>query len=255
MQKKKSDTKIFKGIEIVDNQHAIYIEKINTVAISDLQLGEELYLAEQGVFVPQFQLREILKNLREIFKKIKPDRFLINGDVKHEFGEASSQEWREVIELVNYLKRKVKEVILVRGNHDNYLLNIAGKLGLKVFDPYYLAEDILFTHGHKKIKFPKEAKTIIIGHEQPAILLAQGYDRIKLPCLLYGKTKDTRNFICLPAFSPLASGVAVNTIEKEELLSPILKEDVKLDDLIPIAIDKEAGVLRFPRLGLLKLNY
>jgi hypothetical protein len=254
MQKKKGDLEIFPGIKIIDSQHAIHIEKINAVVISDLQLGEELYLADQGIFVPQVQLKEILKNLKEIFRKIKPERIIINGDIKHEFGEASAQEWREVKELVNYLKRKVKEIILVRGNHDNYLLNIASKLGLKVFDPYYLAEGILFTHGHKKVKFPKEAKILIIGHEQPAILLAQGYDRVKLSCFLYGEMKDGRKIICMPAFSPLASGVTVNAIEKRELLSPILREDVELENLVPIAIDKEVGVLKFPELRLLRVS-
>jgi putative SbcD/Mre11-related phosphoesterase len=252
MQKKKNDIEIFPGITTVNSYHAIYIERINCLAISDLQLGEELYLAEQGIFVPQVQLREIMKDLKEIFRIVKPKSVLINGDVKHEFGEASAQEWREVKELVTYLRKKVEEIILVRGNHDNYLLNIANKIGLKVFDPYYLADNILFTHGHKKIKFPKEAKTVIIGHEQPAILLVQGYDRIKLPCLLYGKMKDGRNFICLPAFSPLAAGVAINTIEKEDLLSPILKENVDLEELIPIALDREVGALKFPKIKFLE---
>jgi putative SbcD/Mre11-related phosphoesterase len=251
---KKDEVEIFPGIFTIKSYHAIYVKKIDSLVISDLQLGEELYLAEQGIFVPQVQLREIMKDLKGIFKMVRPKSVVINGDVKHEFGEASSQEWREVRELVDYLRKKVEEIILVRGNHDNYLLNIASKIGLKVFDPYYLAGNILFTHGHKKIKFPKEAKTVVIGHEQPAILLFQGYDRIKLPCLLYGKMKDGRNFICLPAFSPLASGVAVNVIEKEDLLSPILREEVDLEELIPIALDKEAGALKFPKIRDLSFN-
>jgi putative SbcD/Mre11-related phosphoesterase len=251
---KKDEVEIFPGIFTIKSYHAIYVKKIDSLVISDLQLGEELYLAEQGIFVPQVQLREIMKDLKGIFRIVKPKSVVINGDVKHEFGEASSQEWREVKELVSYLRKKVEEIILVRGNHDNYLLNIARKIGLKVFDPYYLAADILFTHGHKKIKFPREAKTVIIGHEQPAILLVQGYDRIKLPCLLYGKMKDGRNFICMPAFSPLAAGVAVNAIEKEDLLSPILREEVDLEELIPIALDKEAGALKFPKIKNLNFN-
>ncbi|MEM5772787.1 MAG: metallophosphoesterase [Candidatus Aenigmatarchaeota archaeon] len=249
---KKSEIEIFPGIKIINSYPAIFVEKLCLLAISDLQLGEELYLAEQGIFVPQVQLKEIIEALKGIFKKVEPKAVVINGDVKHEFGEASAQEWREVKELIGFLSKKVGEIILVRGNHDNYLLNIASKLGIKVFDPYYLAGEILFTHGHKKILFPKEAKVVVIGHEQPAILLAEGYDRIKVPCLLYGKMKDGRKIICLPAFSPLASGVAINAIEKEELLSPILKE-VDVDELTPIALDKEAGALKFPKIKELRL--
>ena len=129
---------IFEGIEIINSLKAVYIKELDLIVISDLQLGEELYLAEKGIFVPQIQLKEIKKELNAIFKKVKANRILINGDVKHEFGEASRQEWREVIELVEFLRRRTKEIIVVRGNHDNYLLNIASKINLQIFDPFYL---------------------------------------------------------------------------------------------------------------------
>jgi uncharacterized protein len=156
--RKKENLEIFPGITTVNSYPAIYIEKLDLLAISDLQLGEELYFAEQGLFVPQVQLKEIMKNLKYIFKIVKPKSIVINGDVKHEFGEASVQEWREVKELVSYLRKKVKEIIIVRGNHDNYLLTIASKIGLKVFDPYYLADDILFTTVIKKSNFQKKLR-------------------------------------------------------------------------------------------------
>jgi len=245
---------IFEGIEVVNGYRAIFIEKMNAVVISDLQLGYELYLAEEkGIFIPQTQLKEMKEDLNGIFKLTKARKLIINGDFKHEFGEASRQEWREVKDFVSFASKKFKEIILVRGNHDNYLLTIASRIGLKVFDPYYLEKGILFTHGHKKIEYPKGIQTIIIGHEQPALLLKKGYDRIKVPCLLFGKTKNGRKIICLPAFSPLASGVEVNLISKDDLLSPILREDVEFKELIPIAIDKEVGPLRFPKLKDLEL--
>ncbi|MEM7825443.1 MAG: metallophosphoesterase [Candidatus Aenigmatarchaeota archaeon] len=244
---------IFKGIFTVNGFKAIFIKKLKTVVISDLQLGEELYLAEQGIFVPQFQLKEIENDLKKILGKTKADTVIINGDLKHEFGEASRQEWREVKDLINFLKKKVKEVILVRGNHDNFLLNIVSKLKIKVFQPFYFSEGILFTHGHKKVDYPKEMEVLIIGHEQPALVFKKGFDRVKVPCLLYGKTKKGKNFICLPAFSPLASGVEVNTISKESLLSPILREDVDFENLSAIVLDKEAGALNFGKIRNLTL--
>lgn len=244
---------IFEGIFTVNGFRAIYIEKLKAIAISDLQLGEELYLAEQGIFVPQFQLKEMKADLKEILRKTKAKKVIINGDLKHEFGEASQQEWREVKDLVNFLRKKVEEIVLVRGNHDNYLLTIASKLELKVFQPFYFSQGILFAHGHKKIDFPKEMEVLIIGHEQPALILRKGFDRIKVPCLLYGKTKKGKNFICLPAFSPLASGVEINAISKEELLSPILREDVDFENLSAIALDKETGALNFGRIKELSL--
>jgi hypothetical protein len=244
---------IFKGIETVNGLPAIFIEKLNAVVISDLQLGEELYLAKQGIFVPQIQLKKMKKSLSKIFKLTKAKCLIVNGDLKHEFGEASQQEWREVKEFASFVRKRVKKLILVRGNHDNYLLTIANKIGIKVYDPFYFSQGFLFTHGHKKIKYPKNMEFLIIGHEQPALVLREGFTRIKVPCLLYGKTKQGKKFICLPSFSPLASGVEINLVRREELLSPILKKDVKVENLKVIALDEEIGALKFPELK--KLYY
>ncbi|MCC5994361.1 MAG: metallophosphoesterase [Candidatus Aenigmarchaeota archaeon] len=245
---------IFENVEIINGFKAVYIKELDLIVISDLQLGEELYLAEEkGIFVPQVQLKEIKKELSAIFRKIKAKRILINGDVKHEFGEASRQEWREVIELVEFLRKKVKEIIVVRGNHDNYLLNIASKIDLQVFDPFYLEKGYLFTHGHKKISYPENFHTLIIGHEEPAIILKEGFDKIKLPALLYGKMRNSKRIICLPAFSILSSGTEINASEIEDLLSPILKEDVDVDELEVIGIDKELGPLKFGKLKNIRI--
>jgi putative SbcD/Mre11-related phosphoesterase len=245
---------IFENVEIINGFKAVYIKELDLIVISDLQLGEELYLAEEkGIFVPQVQLKEIKKELSAIFRKIKAKRILINGDVKHEFGEASRQEWREVVELTEFLRKKVKEIIVVRGNHDNYLLNIASKINLQVFDPFYLEKGYLFTHGHKKISYPEGFHTLIIGHEEPAIILKEGFDKIKLPALLYGKMKNGKRIICLPAFSILSSGTEINASEIEDLLSPILKEDVDVDELEVIGIDKELGPLKFGKLKNIRI--
>jgi len=247
--------KIFDDIEIVNGFKAIYIKELDLVVISDLQLGEELYLAEEkGIFVPQIQLKEIKKELSKILKKVRARRILINGDVKHEFGEASRQEWREVIELIEFLRKKVGEIIVVRGNHDNYLLNIASKINLQIFDPFYLEKGFLFAHGHKKFSYPRDFHTLIIGHEEPAIILKEGFDKIKLPALLYGKMKNGKRIICLPAFSFLSSGTEINVVDKEDLLSPILKEDVDVDELEVVGIDREIGALRFGKLKEIKIG-
>jgi len=238
---------ILEGIETIDGFPAIFIKELSAVAIADLHLGYELALSEQGVFVPQTQLKEILKDLKEIFKKVRAEELIIVGDIKHEFGEASKQEWREVFELVNFLNKEKKKIILVRGNHDNYLLNIISKLGIELHDPYYLVKKICFIHGHKKVKLPS-FETLIIAHEHPSLVLRIGYDKIKVPCLLFGKTKNGKNFICLPAVSSWASGTEINLVSKEELLSPILKEEVKFEDLIPIALEKEVGALKFKKI-------
>ncbi len=246
-----NEIEIFKGIETINGFPAIFIKNLNSIAIADLHLGYELALAEQGVFVPQTQLKEIIEDLEKIFRIKKAKSLIIVGDVKHEFGEASKQELKEVKELVNFLRKKVEKIILIRGNHDNFLLTICSHLGIELYDPFYLERKICFIHGHKKIDLPfRKFDTLIIAHEHPSLLLSSGFDRIKVPCLLYGKYKK-KNFICLPAISPWAKGVVVNKCSKDELLSPILREG-DFENLVPIAIDKEAGALKFPRIGDLR---
>jgi len=241
--------KIFNSVETVDGLPAIFLKKEGILAISDTHLGYELYLAEKGMYIPQLQLKEMLQNLKEAYELTGARTLLINGDMKHEFGEASRQEWREVREFVTFAKKMFEEVVLVRGNHDNYLLSITSKLGIEVFDPFYLRNGKCFLHGHKKVKLPwEEIEILIIGHEQPALLLRRGFDKIKIPCILYGKMKNGKRIICIPSFSPLSSGTSINMMDKDELLSPYLREEVDLMEMEVIGIDKEVGALKFPKL-------
>ena len=66
---------------------------------------------------------------------------IINGDIKHEFGTISEQEWRHTLRLLDFLSRYCDEVILIKGNHDMILGPIAKKRNVKVLE-YYVAEPI-----------------------------------------------------------------------------------------------------------------
>lgn len=227
----------------------IFIKSLNAIVISDVHLGYELYLAEKGVFIPQTQLKKLKTKFKKLSKN-NSEKLIINGDLKHEFGEASKQEWREVFEFINEAKKYFKRIILVRGNHDNYLLTIISKLDLKLYDPYYMENGYLFVHGHKIIEIDESVHTIIIGHEEPTIILKKGFDKIKVKCVLKGKYKD-KTLIVLPAFSTLSSGTEVNMLEKIDFLSPYLK-NVDIEDFEVYGIDESVGVLFFGKLKNLK---
>jgi putative SbcD/Mre11-related phosphoesterase len=243
---------LFRGIRTVDGRRAVLYEELDLVAISDLQLGEELYLAEEAhVFIPQVQLKMILEELERVKQESGAGRILLNGDIKHEFGSATSQEWREVRLLYEKLRSLFREVIFVRGNHDNYLLTISSRLGFTVREEHR-ERGYLFVHGHRIPENMEGVHTVTIGHEQPAVLLRSGYDRVKLHVVLYGHDRQGRRFICLPAFSPLASGVEVNATPREELLSPFFRELVDVDELEAVALDPEAGEIKLPKVRILR---
>ena len=208
---------ILHGIGIIDL--ALFIKKEKILIIGDLHIGLEEAYNKEGILIPRFQFPEIIKHLDKIFYKIKPNITVINGDLKHEFGTISNQEWKHTLRLLDYLIGKKQEIILIRGNHDTILGPIADKRKIKILDFYNPNNDITITHGHKILK--NLNKTIIIGNEHPAISFKERkYEKFK--CFLLGRWKS-HNLIVIPSFNFVTEGT---DITKEKLLSPYLKQDL-----------------------------
>ncbi|MBU0628903.1 MAG: metallophosphoesterase [Nanoarchaeota archaeon] len=213
---------ITKGIGVIGL--SLYLKKENTLVISDTHIGYEESLNKQGVLIPRFQFKEIIKRLENIFKKTgKVDKIIINGDIKHEFGTISEQEWRHTLRLLDFLGRHCNELVLIKGNHDKVLGPIAEKRKVKVVEEYKVGS-ILIIHGDKipDEKRLKGIKTIIIGHEHPAVSVKEGSRAELFKCFLKGKWKG-RALIVQPSFNLVTEGTDVL---KERLLSPFLKQDL-----------------------------
>lgn len=251
----KTRRRILGRVEIIEPHPAIYIPEIDTIAISDLHLGYEGVMAEaEGLFIPKVQFGKEMSMLEKIVGSQKARRILVNGDIKHEFSETSYHESREVSELLYFLENNFEEVILVKGNHDNFIARVTSQHMVRLCDEFE-TNGFHFLHGHKTpTDFgTKKAEVVIIGHEHAAIAL---HDELgvkeKLSCFLYGKMTDGRGIIVLPPFSYFAQGSEINLIPKDELLSPILREFVNIDELEVVGISEETGCLEFPRLGFLR---
>jgi len=179
------------NLKIVDLGLLIKQEKI--LVFADFHIGYEEALNKQGILVPRFQFKDVIKRLSKIFselKKIKIEKIIINGDVKHEFGRISEQEWRETLRLLDFLTKFCDEIILVKGNHDTILGPIAKKKNVMIANHYFV-DDILIIHGNKipEKELLKKAKTIVIGHEHPAISLKENVRIERFKCFLKGKYK------------------------------------------------------------------
>jgi len=215
---------ITKDIQIIDL--ALYINKSNTLIIADTHIGYEEALNKQGILIPRFQFKEIIERLENILKKAtnnkktKLNQIIINGDIKHEFGTISEQEWRHTLRLLDFLAKHCKEIILIKGNHDTILGPIAEKRKVKVKDEHRI-DNTLIIHGDKIPK--KLEKTIIIAHEHPAITLRDNLKTEKVKCFLKGKYKKN-TLIVQPSFNFVTEGTDVL---KEKLLSPFLKQNLK----------------------------
>lgn len=221
------------GLKIIDLGLLIKQEKI--LVFADFHIGYEEALNKQGILVPKFQFRDVIKRLGKIFselKKIKIEKIIINGDIKHEFGRISEQEWRETLRLLDFMARQCKEIILVKGNHDTIIGPIAKKKKVSVVD-YYFAGDVLITHGHKipNKNILKKAKTIVIGHEHPAISLREDIRTEKFKCFLKGRWKR-KSLIVMPSFCLATEG---NDVLSEKLLSPFLDQDISNFEVFVVA--------------------
>ncbi len=220
---------ILKNIEIKDL--ALYLKKEKILVIGDLHLGYEQSLIEKGILVPKFYFKDLISRLEKILSKVKVDYIVINGDLKHEFGIISREEWKNSLDLIDFLS-KYGKLILVRGNHDTILKPIAELKKLKIND-YYKVNDIYICHGHKlpnDIDFAS-SKLIIVGHEHPAISLREGAKKELYKCFLFGKFKN-KKLIVMPSFDLVTEG---SDIFKNEVLSPFLKQDLKNFDVYIVA--------------------
>ncbi len=188
------------------------------LVFSDFHIGYEEYLF--GKLIPiRAQLEEILKKLHGIFsllekEKIQIKEIVILGDLKHEFGEISDSEWRETLQLIDYLLEKTRKIVLIKGNHDNILGPIIKKRGVELKD-FYELEELYFMHGDRMFKECLSSKIIIIGHLHPSITLFDNYKKEKFKCFLKGKWKK-KMVIIIPSFIPLIFGYDLFNINKEK---------------------------------------
>ena len=220
---------ISKSIKMVDT--ALWFELEKVLVINDLHIGYEEVLHRKGILVPRFQLEQIMKKLKIIIEKTKPVKIIINGDLKHEFGKVLRQEWKEVLEFLDFLLQNISEVIIIKGNHDPIIQPIADKKGIAVVNQYQVGETLI-VHGDELVE--TTAKRIVIGHEHPAITIREGSKWEKYKCFLKG-TWQKKELIAVPSFNPLLEGTDVL---KEQLLSPFL-EDIKNFEVYVVG-EKEA---------------
>ncbi len=192
--------KIFDGVYLINK--ALWIEKKKLLAIADLHIGYEEYLNEFGIAIPRQQFKIMKEEIDKLMDMLKPEIVVINGDLKHEFGEISRQEWQETLEIIDLILNKSK-LVLVKGNHDTILEPIARKKGLKIVD-YYCIDKICFMHGDKLYeKAIQKSEMLVFAHIHPAISLREGIKTERFKCWLVGKWRikaQTKAIIIMPSF-------------------------------------------------------
>lgn len=143
--------------------------KTRTVAVADLHIGWEMSLAERGIHVPS-QTPKLMHRLKALISVYKPDRLLVLGDMKHSVAVADVGEWHDIPDFFNELKGQVREICVVRGNHDGELEPLLPE-GVEILPATgNVLGDVGFFHGHM---WPSPTllgcKILVMGHVHPTV--------------------------------------------------------------------------------------
>jgi putative SbcD/Mre11-related phosphoesterase len=242
---------IFKGGVVPGPYPALFLKERKALVITDLHIGYESSLKDKGIHIPQNSYPHMRSVIDHLLKITGSRTLIMLGDVKHEFGKPSAQEWVEVKDLLSFLIDGGIEVHVVRGNHDNYIIAILNKMNVPLHDPFMVLDDVLLTHGHKEVEVPGGVRVVLMGHEHPAVSSRDlSGSRYKFKCFLVGRFKKQR-LVVLPSMSPLSLGVGINETPPQDLLSPLLRS-VDVDMLTPVVVEERVGVFRFPQVGLMR---
>jgi putative SbcD/Mre11-related phosphoesterase len=144
--------------------------KTKTLVIADPHLGWEMALRDRGIHVPS-QSSKLLNKIVAVLSKYKPDTLLILGDVKYTVVAAEPGEWHDIPEFFQNLKKHVKEIDIVRGNHDANLEPLLPESIQLLPATGTIIDDVGLFHGHK---WPSptllKCKTIVMGHLHPVVV-------------------------------------------------------------------------------------
>lgn len=225
-------------IEIL-KEKALLLRDERLIAVTDLHLGYEGVLQQGGIAIPRRQKGVMMENLANIIARYSPEKLLVNGDFKHNFSRNLDEEWLEVKEVLRFLKDRT-ELVVIRGNHDNYLATILHDMDIELWKSYRAGEYV-FAHGHWDIK---TSRHIVIGHEHPALKLRDDVGAVfSLPAFIVGS-----DIVVMPAFSPLALGVDVSSYP---YLSPVLNAR-EISAARVYGVDEKEGILEFGTVTELK---
>ncbi|HVC58719.1 MAG TPA: metallophosphoesterase [Candidatus Acidoferrales bacterium] len=209
-------------MELVEGMPIAYVKSLKALVFSDLHLGYEGQMAKKGVFVPKVNLKKIIEHIAQAATGRDVERLIIVGDIKNDFSKVDTEEFNELYELISFAKQGKFALVLIKGNHDNFVDRYKEPFKLEIHTQSVQMGEYFFFHGEETPRIPDEGvTTLIMGHEHPAISITnKAGRRDKLKCFLYGKYKK-KDLLVLPAMNFFAGGTEMN-VHSPSLLSPVL---------------------------------
>ena len=228
--------RLMPGVTIT-NDRCLILDDGPTAVIGDLHLGYESALENEGMFIPRINTNSVRDSLNRIIDDYEPSRMVLLGDIKHDFSRSSYQAKEDVRSIVKLIK-EAAEIVVVKGNHDNFIQNIVTGLDVETVDH----TDIMgfrLEHGH----VDSGVRPVIIGHEHPSIRIpGELSGSLKLQCYVWAKNEGV---LVIPPFSPFASGNDLNP-GPDAVMAPALKScDIERAEIYGVS---DLGLIRFGQL-------
>lgn len=177
------------------------------LVLSDLHLGYDESLRRSGIHVPSNVFFHTMNDLKALLARVGIiDSIILLGDIKHAFGVILRDERDELKDVIDLFYKYTKEIILIRGNHDAVIGNLARDYHLSVVD-FHVVGSFCFLHGDRDFKelYDSRISTWVMGHVHPALSLHEGNKVERYKCFLVGQFKHKR-VIILPSFFPASEG-------------------------------------------------
>ncbi len=239
---------------MVDNRHKFALDKTTwlappglfitnrTCVLADLHFGFE----HHSVDIIRVQTKILFDIIKNAVKQFDIREIIINGDVKHSFGKEEGGEWHE-IKLFLRKTQELANLTIVKGNHDNYIENIARPMGIDVHSSI-IKDGWLITHGHFQLDLPRDVKGVVIGHEHPAIKIRDRMGALfKYRCFLISNIGD-KKLVVLPSLNPWSFGTDI--LSTQTFLSPFLNKSIVENAELVVTEDKE--LFYFGKIALFK---
>ncbi|MEM3227480.1 MAG: metallophosphoesterase [Candidatus Micrarchaeaceae archaeon] len=242
---------IGKDLLMIEGLPILYVRSLKMLVCADLHLGYEGVMSNNGLFLPKANLKSIKSSLEQALQAVAAKRLLVDGDIKNEFSGVDVEEFNELYEFINFVSEIGLQLTLIKGNHDNFVERYKKAFKFRVYRQQHAEGSYLFFHGEEMPRgLDRGIKTIIMGHEHPAISIYTPVGKAeKIKSFLIGSYKG-RKLIVLPAMSYYSPGTSVNIEPSGEMLSPIFKH-VSVDSMEAIAVGY-GSTISFGTVGMLR---
>lgn len=218
------------------NEPALVVENtFRTLAVADIHLGIEWELYHRGISIPS-QVEKRLARICSYIGKVKPEKIVLLGDIKHNVPRTSRQEKQEVPLFLEKLAA-FASIDIIPGNHDSEIERLIPQNVTVHSMRGFVLDGVGYFHGHT---WPDaellSAPYVVVSHNHPTIRFTDALGHgVSEPVWIrthfieksiskqYGEFGKWMNpeVIIMPAFNELSGGIPFNESVHEELLGPV----------------------------------